>query len=178
MGDNGDDSGATDTSVSDTQNAANLASAENLTQINLGLDQIPQSQWTQPQMISYLQGLSSTIQSNPNAFNAATLSSANAVAGSNLNNLQLQDPSFSWSDFGTQVENNAVAAGNSVVAVGQAAQSALQSVASTVSNLGTAASNTAAVAQWALPALLVIGVYLIANAKKLSVSKGGASLSR
>lgn len=164
--------------VDSTTNAANLASAENLVQINLGLDQIPQSQWSQDQMISYLQGLSSTINQYPTEFDSQTVANASTIGSSNLSDLALQDPSFSWSDFGSALEDNAAAAGNNVAALGQGISNAVNSIGSTISSLGTAASNTATIAQWALPAALVLLVYLLSQTKSGSVSAKGLSYAR
>lgn len=159
-------------------NAANLGSAENLVQINLGLDGTPQSEWTQDQMISYLQGLSSTIAANPTAFSNSTIDTATTIGSSNLNSLELQDPSFSWDDFGTDFENNVVAAGNSVAAVGTGTLSALQSLGQTIANVGNAAKNTSTLAQWALPAALVIAVILFSKSNSISANRSGVSWGR
>lgn len=161
--------------VSDATNAANLGSAEQLVQINLGLDGTPQSSWTQDQMISYLQGLTAQINSNPSAFNDATISSASNISGTNLNSLALEDPSFDWSQFGSDLEDNASSAGNSLVSIGNGVSSALSSLGQTIASLGNAASNTATLAQLAIPAILVAVVFFAFKTNKASYK--GASFS-
>jgi hypothetical protein len=164
--------------VSAATNAANVASASNLVEINLGLDQIPQSQWTQAQMISYLQGLSAMIIANPSEFTAQELASAQQISGSNLNSLQLQDSSISLSDIGTALESSASAAGTSLVNLGNGISNVISSTGDALTKLGNAASNTASVAEIAIPAILIIGVILLFQTKSASVSKKGFSYAR
>lgn len=161
--------------VSDATNAANLASAEQLVQINLGLDGTAQSDWTQPQMISYIQGLSQQINSNPGAFNDATVTNAANISATNLNSLNLEDSDFSWTDFGQDLETNATNAAGGLVSIGNGISNALSSLGNTITSLGNAASNTATLAQWALPAILVAAVIFAFNTKKASVK--GVSVS-
>jgi len=119
--------------------------------------------------------LSQGILQYPTEFNDATISNATNIGGSNLNSLATQDSSFDWSDFGSDIEDNATALGNTVAGIGTATSNALSSLSSTLSSLGNAASNTATLAQWAVPAILVAVVIFAFNTRKASYK--GASLS-
>lgn len=158
--------------VSDQQNLLNLGSAANLAKINLNLDLITPSEWSDDDMVNYLAQLSALILANPNAFTADTLATANYVAGQNLNSL-ITDPSGEMPLLKYELENNAMAAGSDLAKLGQGTLHLIGSIGGTAANLGSAAEGASAAADWIIPIAAVAIVYLLIREPERGVKVAG-----
>lgn len=163
--------------VDDATNSANLASAENLIKINLGLDGIDPSDWTSAQMTQYLQGLSAEIVANPSSFNSQTVTNAQNIGSTNLNDLaNIVDSDPTVSDYWSALQDASNQQAGQINNLLGTAGSAVSNLVNAVGNAAKAVSNTASAAQWLLPAAAILLVVFLAQSNKVSAK--GFSLSR
>lgn len=96
--------------MTDEQIKVNRGAAANLTQIQLGLDLIPPSEWTYEQRTEYNKALASYIAGNPSLFSAQDLVTAKDVQNTDYGILQDTTPKFE--DFISEVGNQVVSLNN------------------------------------------------------------------
>lgn len=85
---------------------------------NLGLSQ-DRSEWTYDERLAFNNALAKYIAANPELFSAQD--NANALISLNRNNAALSDNSFTsnFADFFSNLEDEAISAGESVAGIGQ-----------------------------------------------------------
>lgn len=150
--------------ISDAQNAANLATADNFVAINLGLDLTPSSEWTQTERVNYAQGVAAQIKQYPAQFNDETVRLAGIVSGANTADLlTVSDTSFDWDTFTDSLDQTADDQGNAVLGM-------LNNLGSAVSDVVQGVTNAASATQWALPVGVVLIVFLLAQNTEKRVS--------
>lgn len=99
------------------QIAANTKSAINLALKETALDGKAKTEWTYEERAKYNKALADIIATYPDRFAPSQVTQAKAVEMADYSPLASSD--FSFSDFGEEVLNNAVSAGESVAGVGQ-----------------------------------------------------------
>lgn len=103
--------------VSDQQNRQNLRSAERLVALEMGVNPDDNSGLTYEQRSEFSRLLAAKIAQYPERFNDATRKTAGLVASRTFD--PMGDPSFDWTDFASDLADNAIAAGDSVADVGR-----------------------------------------------------------
>jgi len=150
--------------VDDATNALNLGSAENLARINIGIDSIDPSDWTQDERVQYLKQVASLIVTYPNEFNTATLTSAQQLLqhpDQDLSN-SISDMEDQWNTFTYTLaqgfESNIAEPASQV---GQAMAQLVQNAATVVNKGSSALASAASISSWALPVAAVAVLFLI-----------------
>ena len=132
------------------QIAANTKSAINIALTQTGLKDKPKTEWTYDERAKYNKALADIIATYPDRFAPSQVTQAKAVEMADYSPLASSD--FSFSDFGREVLNNAVAAGDSVAGVGQGVLSTFK------------------LAKWVIPAvgITLVVFWLMGQKKKLA----------
>lgn len=164
-------------------NAANLGSASNLVAINLGLDGVPASSWSQDQRISFITGLSNTILQYPQSFSDASIASAQSVLGQNMNGMTLDDFVSSSPDgsatlqsaFVDTLADSVLSTGASIASIGTGAAALLNNLGSAVGNISTGVANASNLSSWLVPvaAVAFVALFVMNSEKKVRSYAGG-----
>jgi hypothetical protein len=113
--------------ISKEQNAANLRSAEKIAAIQLGVDDQggnPLNALSYEQRSAYAAKLSKIILENPDRFAPGTVATARGIAAKKFS--PLDDTSFDWGDFSSNLADEAVELGGAVAAVGEGVKNGLK----------------------------------------------------
>lgn len=132
--------------VTDTQNRANLRSAERLVAEGLGLESADVNAMPYAQRVEFTRRLAELVLNYPARFTDATLATARGIVGRTYS--PLDDTAFNWSDFAVAAAEASPA--GALVDAGEGVKAAVSSL------------------KWALPAgaLAAGGILLLALARR------------
>lgn len=158
--------------VDDTTNAMNLASADNLARISVGIDMYDPADWTQDERVQYLKAFATIITTYPTEFNAQTLASAQTILAHPAQDLTTatQDASDEWNtltytlsqNFNNVVATPAANIGQAIVNTLNSSAAVLSNAASTAANVSSSLNTASNLSQYLLPAaIVVVFIYLI-----------------
>lgn len=165
--------------VTDQQNLLNLGSAANLAKINLNLDLVPESDWSDDDMLGYLAQLRDIILAHPDSFNAASQASAQYMASFDLNVLRqsnyLSDQTQDLHTLQYELQNNLMSAGNDLAKLGQGTLTLINHIGGTAANVGAAAEQSASSANWILPVMAIALLYVIITEPSRGIQLGASA---
>jgi len=169
--------------VDDVTNSQNLGSASRLAMQSLGIDTIAPSDWTQDERVAFLQAMASIIVNYAQDYTDATVASAQQILQHPPADLSTgsDDAADEWNTFGYTFMNDAQdVVGTPLTAVGNAVSNIITKVANTASNTASAVSNASAVAEWIIPAgVIVLFIWLIKDPERAAnATKGFAGAGR
>lgn len=170
--------------ITDQQNLQNLGSASNLARYHLNLDLTPVADWTDVEMVAYLEEFKNIILAHPGSFNEQSLATAAYIDRKNLQDLLSPDWfSSEYQDLRTlkyELQNNVMDAGDDLARLGSGALNLLGSIGGAATNVGTSAENATGAASLLIPVIGLAILYIIINdpARAAAATRSYASAGR
>ncbi len=165
--------------VTDQQNLQNLGSASRLAMYHVNLDLTPVAEWSDVDMVNYLDEFKNIILAHPESFSAQSTATAHYIDQKNMQDLIAPDwVSDNGDDLRTlqyQMQNNIYAAGDDLAKLGQGALNLLGSVGGAATNIGQIAEHSSGAAALLIPIIGLAVLYIIVNDPARGVAVAGTA---
>lgn len=170
--------------ISDIQNLQNLGSASRLAMYHLGLDLTPVAEWSDVDMVSYLEEFKNIILAHPESFNEQSMITAHYVDAKNMQDLL--EPDWLNGEYQAlrtmkyELQNSVFDAGDDLASLGRGALNLLGSVGRAGTNVGESAEKATGAASLLIPVIALAVLYIIVNdpARAASATRSYASAGR